>query len=183
MQQPNSREVKHMRSHRLLPFATLCTLALTGAATSARAQSQTESTLPYVYSQYTFPSARASIARHTLRLAIPTNSKKSVSAVKLTAPAGFTLNQKVAVFDNKTGESLPVNVSIARQTVELSFNRAVEPGTAIDIELNNVSVWGTARYYDLAVKFAGNNPSANDRKLQASNDRYVNIGRTGLRLS
>ena len=171
-----------MRSHRLLPFATLCTLALTTVATSANAHSQTESTLPYTYSHSTFPSARASIARHTLELVIPSNSK-SVSAVKLTAPGGFKLNQKVVVFDHKTGESLPVTVSIAGQSVELSFNRAVEPGTAIDIELNNVSVWGTARYYDLAVKFAGANRSDNDGKLQVSNDRYVNIGRTGLRLS
>jgi hypothetical protein len=115
-------------------------------------------------------------------LAIPTNSK-SVSALKLTAPAGFKLNQKVAVFDHKTGKSFPVNVSIAGQTVELSFNRAVEPGTAIDIELNNVSVWGTARYYDLAVKFADNNRSDNGSRLQSYNDRYINIGRTGLRLS
>lgn len=167
-----------MRSHRLLSIATLVTLSLTTVATNARAQSQTESTVPYIYSQYTFPSARASIARHTLRLAIPTNSK-SVSAVKLTAPAGFKLNQKVAVFDNTTGEGLPVNVSVVGQTVELSFNRAVEPGAAIDIELNNVSVWGTARYYDLAVKFAGDNGS----RLQVSNDRFINIGRTGLRLS
>jgi hypothetical protein len=104
-----------------------------------------------------------------------------VSAVKLTAPAGFTLNQKVAVLDNKTGESLPVNVSVAGQTVELSFNRAIEPGTAVDIELNNVSVWGTDRHYDLAVKFAGDNRNANGGKLQVSNERYVNIGRTGLR--
>lgn len=182
MQQPNLREVKHMRSHRLLSIATLFTLALTTVATSANAQSQTEGTLPYIYSNYTFPSARASIARHTLRLAIPTNSK-SVSALKLTAPAGFTLNQNVTVSNNKTGESLPVNVSIAGQTVELSFNRAVEPGTAIDINLNNVGVWGTKRHYDLAVKFAGDNPNVNDGKVQSSNDRYVNIGRTGLRLS
>jgi Protein of unknown function (DUF2808) len=172
-----------MRSHRLLSFATLCTLALTTVATSANAQSQsTDSTLPYVYSHNTFPSERASIARHTLRFAVPADSK-SVSAVKLTAPAGFKLNQKVAVFDNKTGESLPVSVSIAGQTVELSFNRAVEPGTAIDIELNNVNVWGTDRHYDLAVKFAGDNRNANGGKLQVSNDRYVNIGRTGLRRS
>jgi Protein of unknown function (DUF2808) len=167
-----------MRSHRLLSIATLFTLALTTVAISDKAQSQTESTLPYIYSNYTFPSARASVARHTLRLAIPANSK-SVSALKLTAPAGFKLNQKVAVLDHRTGEILPVNVSMAGQTLELSFNRAVEPGMAIDIELSNVSVWGTARYYDLAVKFAGDN----NGKLQASNDRYVNIGRTGLRLS
>ena len=171
-----------MRSHRLFSIATLFTLALTTVATTANAQSQTESTLPYIYSNYTFPSVRASVARHTLRLAIPSNSK-SVSALNPTAPAGFKLNQKVAVFNNKTGESLPVTVSIAGQTVELSFNRVVEPGTAIDIELNNVSVWGTARYYDLAVKFASDNPTANDGRLQAANDRYINIGRTGLRLS
>lgn len=63
-----------MRSHRLLPIATLC-LALTTLATSAKAQSQTEDTLPYICSNYTFPSERASIARHTFRLAIPTTSK------------------------------------------------------------------------------------------------------------
>jgi Protein of unknown function (DUF2808) len=172
-----------MRSHRLFSIATLVTLALTNVTTGANAQSQSaESTLPYVYSHNTFPSERASIARHTLRFAVPATSK-SVSAVKLTAPAGFTLNQKVAVLDNKTGESLPVNVSITGQTVELSFNRAVEPGTAVDIELNNVSVWGTDRHYDLAVKFAGDNRNANGGKLQVSNERYVNIGRTGLRRS
>jgi autotransporter translocation and assembly factor TamB len=172
-----------MRSHRLLPFATLLTLALTTVATSTNAQSQSaESTLPYVYSHNTFPSERASVARHTLRFAIPANSK-SVSALKLTAPAGFTLSQKVAVLNNKTGESLPVNVSIAGQTVELSFNRAVEPGTAIDVELNNVGVWGTDRHYDLAVKFASENRNANGSKLQVANARYVNLGRTGLRRS
>ncbi len=171
-----------MRSHRLFSIATLVTLALTTVSTSANAQSQTENTLPYVYSHNTFPSERASIARHTLRFAVPANSK-SVSAVKLTAPAGFTLNQKVAVFDNKTGESLPVNVSVSGTTVELSFNRAIESGAAIDIELNNVSVWGTDRHYDLAVKFAGDNRNASGGKLQVPNDRFVNIGRTGLRRS
>lgn len=172
-----------MRSHRLLSFATVVTLVLTTVATDVNAQSQsTKSTLPYIYSNYTFPSARASIARHTLRLAIPSNSN-SVSALKLTAPAGFKLNQKVAVLDNNTGESLPVNVSITGQTVALSCNRAIAPGTAIDIELNNVSVWGTARYYDLAVKFADDNRSDNGSRLQSSNDRFVNIGRTGLRQS
>ncbi len=171
-----------MRFHRLLSFATLCTLVLTTVANSANAQSQTESTLPYIYSNYTFPSARASIARHTLRLAIPTDSK-SVSALKLTAPAGFKLNQKVEVFDNKTGKSLPVNVSIAGQTVELNFDRSVEPGTAIDIELNNVSVWGTARHYDLAVKFAGDNSNDKSSKMETSNGRFINTGRTSLRLS
>jgi Protein of unknown function (DUF2808) len=171
-----------MRSHRLLPFAALVTLALTSVSTSATAQSQSvEGNLPYIYSNYTFPSARASIARHTLRLAIPTTSK-SVSALKLTAPAGFTLNQNVTVSNNKTGESLPVNVSISGQTVELSFDRVIEPGTAIDIQLNNVSVWGTDRHYDLAVKF-GDNRNANTGNLQVSGDRYVNIGRAGLRRS
>jgi len=157
-----------MGSHRLLPFAALFTLALATISTSAAQSQSAESTLPYIYSNYTFPSARASIARHTLRLAIPATSK-SVSGLKLTAPAGFTLNRKVEVFNNKTGESLPVNVIIAGQTVELSFDRAVEPGTAIDIDLNNVGVWGTARYYDLAVKFAG--------------DRYISLDRASLRLS
>jgi hypothetical protein len=166
-----------MCSYRLLSIATLCTLALTGVATTANAQSQSaENTLPYVYSNNSFPSARASVARHTIRLAIPSNSK-SVSTLKLTAPAGFTLNQKVAVFNNKTGESLPVNVSIAGQTVELSFVRAVAPSTAIDVELNHISVWGTDRHYDLAVKFAS------DVNLQVSTDRYINIGRVSLRRS
>jgi hypothetical protein len=178
-----------MRSPCLVSTVIL-TLALTTVATpQARSQSAVgvaspseNSTLPYVYSNNTFPSERTSIARHTLRLAIPTNSK-SVSALQLTAPAGFTLNQKVAVFNHKTGESLPVNVSIAGQTVELSFNRAVEPGTAIDIELNNVGVWGTDRHYDLAVKFAVDNRNTNGSKLQVANDRYINLGRTGLRRS
>lgn len=170
-----------MRSHRLLPFATLFTLALTTVATGANAQSQIEGSLPYVYSQNTFPSARASIARHTLRLAIPANSN-SVSALKLTAPDGFTLSQKVAVSDNKTGQSLPANVSVAGTTVELRFDRAIAPGKTIDIELNNVGVWGTNRHYDLAVQFGGDNFNANTGKLQVAKDRYVNIGRTGLRL-
>lgn len=171
-----------MRSHRLFSIATLLTLSLTTAVTGANAQSQTGSDLPYVYSHDTFPSPRASIARHTLELVVPSNSK-SVSAVKLTAPAGFKLGQKVAVFHHKTGEGIPVNVSVNGKTVELSFNRAIEPGVGIDIELNNVSVWGTDRHYDLAVKFAGDNRNANGGKLQAANDRFVNIGRAGLRRS
>ena len=60
---------------------------------------------------------------------------------------------------------------------------AVEAGTAIDVELNNVSVWGTDRHYDLAVKFAVDNRNANGGKLQVSKERFVNIGRTGLRRS
>lgn len=172
-----------MGSHRLLPLATLFTLALATVATTTNAQSQsTENTLPYIYSSYTFPSERASVARHTLRLAIPGDSQ-SVSTLKLTAPAGFKLNQKVEVFNNKTGESLPVNVSITGQTVELSFNRVIKPGTAIDIELNNVGVWGTSRHYDLAVKFAGDNRNDKGDKMQVAESRYVNIGRTGLRRS
>lgn len=172
-----------MGSHRLLSIATLLTLTVTSLSTSVTAQGQSaESALPYVYSQYTFPSERASVARHTLRLAIPNNSK-SVSALKLTAPAGFTLSQKVTVSNNKTCEDLPVNVSIVGTTVELSFNRVVEPGTTIDVRLNNVSVWGTDRHYDLAVKFASDNRNAGGAKLQVTNDQFVNIGRTGLRRS
>lgn len=170
-----------MRSHRLLPLATLVTLALTAATPQAQSQ-PAERTLPHVYSHNTFPSEHASVARHTLRFVVPATSK-AVSALKLTAPAGLTLNQKVAAFNHKTGESLPVNVSVDRQTVELSFNRAIAPGTAIDIELNNVGVWGTNRHYDLAVKFASDNRNTNVGKLQVANDRYINIGRTGLRQS
>lgn len=170
-----------MRSHRLFSIATLFTLALTTVTTGVNAQSKTGNALPYVVEHNTFPSERASVARHTLEFVVPSNSK-SVSAVKLTAPAGFTLNQKVIVSNSKTGESLPANVSIVGTTVELSFDRAIEPGTAIDIELNNVSVWGTARHYDLAVKFAGDNRNASSGKLQVANEPYVSIGRTGLRL-
>ena len=169
-----------MRSHRLLSIATLFTLALTTVATGVNAQSK-ETALPYVFNHSTFPSERASVARHTLEFVVPANSK-SVSAVKLTAPAGFKLSQKVVVSDSKTGETLPASVSVAGETVEVSFNRAIEPGTAVDIELNNVSVWGANRHYDLAVKFAGDNRNANAGKLQVSNERFVNIGRTGLRL-
>jgi hypothetical protein len=123
-------------------------------------------------------------------LAIPANSQP-VAALKLTAPDGFKLDRRVEVFDNKTGAKLPVNVNIVggaapvehRQTVELSFDRAVTPGMAIDIELNNVGVWGLEKYYDLAVKFTGNNRNNRDAKLQVSNDRYVNLGRTDLRRS
>ncbi len=170
-----------MRSHRLLSIATSFTLALTSVVTGVSAQNTTQSALPYVVEHNTFPSERASIARHTLEFVVPSNSK-SVSAVKLTAPAGFTLNKKVIVSNSKTGKILPVNVSIIGTTVELSFDRAVEPGTAIDIELNNVSVWGANRHYDLAVKFAGDNRNANGGKLQVANEPYVSIGRTGLRL-
>jgi uncharacterized protein Usg len=58
------------------------------------------------------------------------------------------------------------------QTVELSFDRAVKPGIAIDIdlELNYVGIWGLERYYDLAAKFV-------------SSDRYIDFGRTDLRRS
>jgi hypothetical protein len=168
-----------MPSHRLLPTAILFTLALTGVVTSP-AQSQSNDTMPYVYSTNVFPPNRYAAARHTLRLAIPSNSP-SISALKLIAPAGFTLDRRVEVFNHKTGERLPVNVNINGQTVELSFDRSVEPGTAINVELNNVRVWGLARHYDLAAKFIGDNRNANSGKLQVANDRYVNLGRTELR--
>ena len=161
-----------MRPH-LVSTVTWFALALTTLA-APQAQSQPTaatagSTLPYVYSNYTFPPYRATVARHTLRLAIPASSQP-VSALKLTAPAGFKLDRRVEVFDNKTGVRLPVNVKIDRQTVELSFDRAVQPGTAIDLELNYVGIWGLERYYDLAAKFV-------------SSDRYIDLGRTDLRRS
>jgi Protein of unknown function (DUF2808) len=163
----------------LVSTVTCFALALTTIA-APQAQSQPTaagSTLPYIYSNYTFPSYRATVARHTLRLAIPANSQP-VSALKLTAPAGFKLDRRVEVFDNKTGVRLPVNVKIVggaapvehRQTVELSFDRAVNPGTAIDLELNYVGIWGLERYYDLAAKFVGS-------------DRYIDLGKTDLRRS
>jgi Protein of unknown function (DUF2808) len=172
-----------MRSHRLLSTAIMFTLALTVATPQAQSQS-IESRLPYVYSTDTFPPYRATVARHTLRLAVPTNSP-SLSALKLTAPAGFTLTRRVEIFDRKTGEKLPVNVNVNadRQTVELRFDRAVAPGTEIAIELNNVRVWGLEKYYDLAAKFTGNNHSSSDTKSQVTIDRYISLGRTGLRRS
>jgi Protein of unknown function (DUF2808) len=159
-----------MRPH-LVSTVTWFALALiTIAAPQAQSQlTAAGSTLPYVYSNYTFPPYRATVARHTLRLAIPASSQP-VSALKLTAPAGFKLDRRVEVFDNKTGAKLPVNVNIDRQTVELSFDRAVNPGTAIDLELNYVGIWGLERYYDLAAKFV-------------SSDRYISLGRTDLRRS
>ena len=144
-----------MRPH-LVSTVTWFVLALTTIA-APQAQSQPTaaaagSTLPYIYSNYTFPPYRATVARHTLRLAIPASSQP-VSALKLTAPAGFKLDRRVEVFDRKTGAKLPVNIKIDRQTVELSFDRAVNPDTAIDLELNYVGIWGLERYYDLAAKF------------------------------
>jgi Protein of unknown function (DUF2808) len=164
-----------MRSHRLLSTVILSILTLTTIAT-APAQSQLNDTTPYVYSTDTFPPYRATVARHTLRLAIPANSP-SVSALKLTAPVGFTLNRRVEVFNNKTGEKLPVNVNVNGQTVELSFDRAVAPSTSIDLELNNVRVWGLEQYYDLAVRFTGR-----DLKFPVAKG-YTNIARVGLRRS
>jgi Protein of unknown function (DUF2808) len=181
-QQPNLPKVRHMRSLRLLPTVLLFTLVLLSVATPQAQSQSTESSLPYVYSNDTFPPYRATVARHTLRLAVPINSP-SVSALKLTAPAGFTLNRRVEVFNHKTGEKLPVNVNLDRQTVELSFDRAVAPGTAIDVELNNVRVWGLEKHYDLAVKFTDNSQNVSDAKSQVANDRYINLGRTGLRRS
>jgi hypothetical protein len=144
-----------MRPH-LVSTVTWFALALTTVA-APQAQSQPTaatagSTLPYIYSNYTFPPYRATVARHTLRLAIPASS------------------QPVSALNNKTGAKLPVNVKIDRQTVELSFDRAVNPGTAIDLELNYVGIWGLERYYDLAAKFV-------------SSDRYIDLGRTDLRRS
>jgi Protein of unknown function (DUF2808) len=170
-----------MHSRQSISTAILLTLAITGIATSP-ALSQSSATIPYIYSTDTFPPYRATVARHTLRLAIPPNSP-SVSALKLTAPAGFTLGQRVEVFNRKTGEKLPVSVNVNRQTVELSFARSIAPGTAIDLELNNVRVWGLDRHYDLAVKFTGDNRNANGSNLQVANDRYINLGRVGLRHS
>ncbi len=157
----------------LVATVTCFALAL-ATVTVPQAQSQltaaaADRTLPYIYSNYTFPSDRATVARHTLRLAIPANSQ-SVSALKLTAPAGFKLDRRVEVFDRKTGVKLPVNVQLDRQTVELSFDRAVNPGTTIDLELNYVGIWGLERYYDIAAKFV-------------SSDRYISLGRTDLRRS
>ncbi len=171
-----------MRFHRLLPFATLCTLALTTIVTPQAQSQSAESSLPYVYSTYSFPPAyRGNFSRrHTIRLAIPNNSQP-VSALKVTAPDGFTLNQEVEVFNNKTGEKLPVDVNVNRQTVELSFNRPIESGSAIDVELNYVKMWGTGRHYDLAVKFVSDNKNASNGKLQVSNERYIHLGRTDLR--
>ena len=171
-----------MRSHRLLSIATLCTLALTAVATPQAQSQSAESALPYVYSTYSFPPAyRGNFSRrHTIRLAIPANSQP-ISALKVTAPDGFTLNKEVEVFNNKTGEKLPVDVNVNRQTVELSFNRPIESVSAIDVELNYVKIWGTARHYDLAVKFVGNNKNASSGKLQVLNDRYIHLGRTDLR--
>jgi Protein of unknown function (DUF2808) len=176
-----------MRSHRLLSTVILSTLALTAVVT-APAHSQSQNTTPYIYSTDTFPPYRATVARHTLRLAIPTNSQ-AVSALKLTAPAGFTLNQRVEVFNHRTGEKLPININLVggaapvehRQTVELSFDRAIAPGTAINIELNNVRVWGLEKYYDLAVKFAPDNRTASESKVEIPSSNFVNLGRVGLR--
>jgi Protein of unknown function (DUF2808) len=168
-----------MRFHRLFPAAILFTLVLTTFATSQAQSHSTESTLPYIYSTDTFPSYRATVARHTLRLAIPTDSQ-SISALKLTAPDGFTLDKRVEVFNNKTGEKLPVNVNIEGKTVELSFNRAIQPGTAINVELNNVGVWGLARNYSLAAKFVTLNQ---DKSGVSSESRYINLGKTDLRRS
>jgi hypothetical protein len=168
-----------MRPQHLLSTAILFTLALTGIANSS-AQSHSNGTTPYVYSTDTFPPYRATIVRHTLRLAIPNNSQ-SISALKLTAPAGFTLNRKVEVFDNKTGTKLPVSVNVDRQTIELKFDRSVAPGTAIDVELNNVRVWGADRNYDLAAKFTGDRRNASSTNLQVAPDRYINLGTAELR--
>jgi hypothetical protein len=173
-----------MRSHRLLSASVLCVLTLTAITIpQAHSQSRDRSSLPYIYSNSTFPPYRATVARHTIRLAIPTDSQ-AVSALKLTAPAGFTLNRQVEVFDRLTGTKLPVDVNIDGQTVELSFDRAVAPGMAVNIELNNVNVWGLEKHYDLAAKFVSNKIDNNDNKsFKESSDRYTNIGRTELRRS
>ncbi len=169
-----------MNSHRLVSAVIMAALTTTVAIPQAHSQ-QTESNLPYVYSNYTFPPTRSTTVRHTLRLAVPANSRH-VTALKFTAPAGFTLNRDVEVNSNQTGEKLPVDINLDRQTVEISFKRPIAPGTKLDVNLNNVNVWGLSRHYDVAVKFAGDNLNASRDKLQVSdNSQYIDLGKADLR--
>jgi hypothetical protein len=125
----------------LLVTATLFTVIFSFASVS----NATHADYTSIYSNYQFPSTRTTTVRHTLRIALP----EDIAATKtllVNAPTSFKVNENVVVFDDNN-QPVMAQVKVVGQQISLTFTEPLAPGTRLNLDINNVQIWGTTRTY------------------------------------
>lgn len=153
-----------MKSKLSIAIASIVVTLALSADRSQVANSQSVE-LPYVYGNVQFPETKATNVRHTFRLRVPANSLP-LAGVKITAPTGLTVNNDVSI-DDRSGNKIAATTIINGQTIVIDFTQPVAAGTDLNIDLNRVKLWGTARNYQVAVRSAGS-PRVASTKLERS---------------
>jgi Protein of unknown function (DUF2808) len=106
--------------------------------------------LPYVYSTIQFPETRATNVRHTFRLRVPANSLP-LTSVRITVPAGLTVKNDLNIED-RSGHKIPATIVVDDRNITIDFTQPVAAGTDLNIDLNRVNLWGTARNYQVSIR-------------------------------
>jgi Protein of unknown function (DUF2808) len=106
--------------------------------------------LAYVYSTIQFPETRATNVRHTFRLRIPANSVP-LTSVRITVPAGLTVKNDLNIED-QSGNKIPATIIADDRNITIEFPQPVAAGTDLNIDLNHVNLWGTARNYQVSIR-------------------------------
>jgi Protein of unknown function (DUF2808) len=96
----------------------------------------TNSTSPYVISKSQFPNTRWAIARHTIRVAIPQNSRP-IQQLSIDVPEKFEFPlDRIEISDGARKINAPVSRQARR--LQINFDRPIAPNTTLRIDINGV---------------------------------------------
>lgn len=121
----------------LLFIAALC-LGNTAfnLSTPANALSTTR-TSPYVNSKFEFPNTRWSIARHTIQVYFPPNSRP-LQQLSIDVPDQFEFPlDKIEITDG--GRKIDAPIARQAQRIQIKFERPIPPNTTLRINFNSVN--------------------------------------------
>ncbi|MDF5722631.1 MAG: DUF2808 domain-containing protein [Rhizonema sp. PD37] len=119
--------------------------------------------LPSIFGEVAFPKrCRPSIAsnvRYSFKLQVPSNGN-ALEQINIRVPEGLDVSKKIKIHD-QFRQRIATDVSINRvkgsDVVTLKFSEPVDPGTILNIDMNNVRVLGVSNawLYALSVRLVG----------------------------
>jgi hypothetical protein len=117
--------------------------------------------LPSIDSSVQSPQTRARVVRHTIRIQVPQNGK-AISQLQFSIPSGLSVRNDVIIHDESKKE-LASNTSVNENTVTINFSQPVEPGTNLEIDMNQVVISRPSSnwLYRVTAKLVGFQPEMN----------------------
>lgn len=104
----------------------------------------------YVNSAEQSPQGRATQVRQTIRFIVPTTG---ITQLKIVAPEGIKIGNNIALYNDTVHQSLSGIVGHkSGNDVEIDLPQSLAPNTQMTVDLNSVSLWGTARTYHVYSK-------------------------------
>ena len=136
---------------KLLTFTTIMILVLVANNFQAKA-THLPNTInkSHIYSTDQFPQTRATNVRQTIRLELPEDIQ-NVTELNITIPHGLTIAKNITITDT-IDNLIPVKVTIEKDQINLRLDQPIKQGTKLNINFNQVQLWGFGRTYQVSLK-------------------------------